>query len=135
MVAHETPVTRLAYADPEPELADDEIDEIDESTVQLSRRARRERERSADEPDDAVGTPQTAPAFGDPMLSLEAPERDQVSVAEPSPAVRLAASGLADAAPTGAAYDIGTRFDDLLGEPSAPRGAFAHASASTANFV
>ena len=132
MVAQETPVTRLAYAEPEPEFADDEIDE---QTVQLSRRARRERERSADDPDDVLGTPQTAPAFGDPMLSLEAPERDQVSVAEPSPAVRLAASGLADAAPTGAAYDLGTRFDDLLGEPSTPRSAFAHASASTANFM
>jgi hypothetical protein len=133
MVAQENPTTtRLAYAEPEPEYADDEIDE---STVQLSRRARRERERSADEPDSVLGTPQTAPAFGDPMLSLEAPERDQVSVAEPSPAARLAASGLVDEAPTGVSYDLGTRFDDLLGEPTAPRSAFAHASASATNFV
>ncbi len=132
MVSQETPVTRLAYAEPEPDHADDEIDE---RTVQLSRRARRERERSADEPDDLLGTPQTASAFGDPMLSLEAPERDQVSVAEPSPAARLAASGLVDDAPTGAQYDLGTRFDDLLGEPSTPRSAFAHASAATTAFV
>jgi hypothetical protein len=139
MVAQETPTTRLAYADPEPEtdfgFADDD-ETADEATVQLSRRARRERERQADEPDAILGGPATAPAFGDPMLSLEAPERDQVSVEEPSPAARIAASGtVADEAPTGASYDLGTRFDDLLGEPSSPRSAFAHASASTATFV
>lgn len=119
---------RVAYADPP-------FDEVDEVTIQLSRRARRERERLADEPDGVHGEAGSVAGFGDPMLSLEAPEREQLSVAEPSPAVRLAASGLAEDAPTGAAYDLGTRFDDLLGEPSVPRSAFAHASSSTATFV
>jgi hypothetical protein len=132
MVAQEQAGPRVTFAEPED---DDRLDEVDEGTVQLSRRARRERERLADEPDDADAGPELAAAFGDPMLSLEAPERDQLSVAEPSPGVRLAATGLADDAPTGAAFDLGTRFDDLLGEPSVPRSAFAHASASATSFV
>jgi hypothetical protein len=121
--------TSLPYADPA-----DELDEAaDERTVQLSRRARRERERLADEPDDRL--PGDGLAFGDPSLELEAPERGQMSVSEPSPATRLAATGLAQEAPSGASYDLGSRFDDLLGEPASPRSAFAHAGASAAAFV
>lgn len=128
MVAQETQQTRLAYAEPEPE----ELDEpVDERTIQLSRRARRERERQADEPDSALGAPQTAPAFGDPRLSLEAAERDQ-PVAEPA---IMPGAALFDEAPSGSSYDLGTRFDDLLGESSIPRSAFAHASASTASLI
>jgi hypothetical protein len=135
MVAQENATataTALPYADPADDL-DAAEDAADEATVQLSRRARRERERLADAPDD--GQPRGAAAFGDPALALEAPERDQVAFGEPSPAVRLAATGLADDAPSGIAYDLGSRFDDLLGEPSSPRSAFAHASSSTAAFV
>jgi hypothetical protein len=136
MVHQEPAGPRVTFAEPEDEHDHDtRDDEVDEGTVQLSRRARRERERLADEPDGTTGEPELAAAFGDPMLSLEAPERDQVSVAEPSPAARLAATGLVEDAPTGAAFDLGTRFDDLLGEPAVPRSAFAHASASAASFV
>lgn len=140
MVAQESPVaatataTSLPFAEPEDDRFDSRFDtEVDEATIQLSRRARRERERLADGPD--RDQPRDGLAFGDPALALEAPERDQVSVAEPSPAARLAATGLAQDAPAGTAYDLGTRFDDLLGDPVAPRSAFAHASAATEAFV
>jgi hypothetical protein len=133
MVAQESAATATATSLPFADPADELDDAADEETVQLSRRARRERERAADEPDGLL--PADGLAFGDPALELEAPERDQVAVGEPSPAVRLAATGLAQDAPAGVAYDLGSRFDDLLGEPSSPRSAFAHASSSTSTFV
>jgi len=127
MVAQETQqATRLAFAEPEAEQQPEHVlldEPIDERTIQLSRRARRERERHADEPDAALGEPRTAPAFGDPQLSLEAAERGPTAAA------------FLGEAPSGSSYDLGTRFDDLVGEPSVPRPAFAHASASTTSFV
>jgi hypothetical protein len=150
MVAPPAVAPRVTFAEPEEEReprrdpgptldsadgGDRTDDAVDERTVQLSRRARRARERLADEPDDALGAPVTAPAFGDPQRSLEAPDRDQVSVAEPSPAVRLGTSGPLDEAPAGAAYELGTRYEDLLGESPAPVPAFGHAGTSTAALV
>ncbi|CAN5439938.1 hypothetical protein BH10ACT6_BH10ACT6_10580 [soil metagenome] len=141
MTASETVTTKLAYADDEP-LGDGPFEEraFDSSYVadgdhDLSRRERRERERLA-EADDASRDPiSAAAAFADPVRSLEAPERDQLSVDEPSPAVRLAASGQLEDAPTSMAFELDTRFDDLLGETSVPRSAFAHVGESATSYV
>ncbi len=141
MTANETVTTKLAYADDEPvderpfgERAFDGAS-YDGDADHESRRERRERERLA-EADDAVREPlSAAAAFADPVRSLEAPERDQLSVEEPSPAVRLSASGQLEDAPTSLPFELDTRFDDLLGETSVPRSAFAHVSESAASFV
>lgn len=140
MTANETVTTKLAYADDEP-LDDRPFDqrafEGDAYTDDhdLSRRERRERERLA-EADDAERQPVSpAAAFADPGLALEAPERDQLSVDEPSPAVRLAAAGQLEDAPTSIVFEMDTRFDDLLGEAPLPRSAFAHVSESATAFV
>ncbi|MDP9026202.1 MAG: DUF2510 domain-containing protein [Actinomycetota bacterium] len=141
MTASETVTTKLAYADDEP------VDErpfeerafdgayASEADQDLSRRERRERERLAEADDDDLEPISAAAAFADPVRSLEAPERDQLSVDEPSPAVRLAASGQLEDAPTSMAFELDTRFDDLLGESAIPRSAFAHIGESAASFV
>ncbi|CAN5386036.1 hypothetical protein BH09ACT4_BH09ACT4_24360 [soil metagenome] len=140
MVATETVTAtapRLAYAD-------DEYDHEDLSTGAfnldediLTRRERRERERLDV---DGGGTETVdVPAFADPLLSLEAPAKEQVDVAEASPAVKFAEAHFLEDAPTSAAFELDTRFDDLLGEtlgqPSSPRSAFAHISESATSFV
>ena len=143
MMATETVTSKLAFADDdrpstERPFADPAVDEAEQ---ELSRRERRERERLADEQPavadagDRDPIPPAAGGFADPLRSLEAPERDQVSVEEPSPAVRLAATGLLEDAPTSAPFELDTRFDDLLGEASVPRSAFAHVSESATSFV
>lgn len=130
MTANETVTTKLAYADDEP--LDDRREFADDHE---SRRARRERERLA-EADDANREPVSPTAsFADPGLALEAPERDQISVEEPSPAVRLAAAGQLEDAPTSLPFEMDTRFDDLLGEASIPRSAFAHVGESATSFI
>ncbi len=130
MTANETVTTKLAYADDEP--LDDRREFADDHE---SRRERRERERLA-EADDANRDPgQPAATFADPGLALEAPERDQISVEEPSPAVRLAAAGQLEDAPTSLPFEMDTRFDDLLGEASIPRSAFAHVGESATSFI
>jgi hypothetical protein len=144
MMATETVTSKLAFADDdrpstERPFADPAAEEA-EAEQELSRRERRERERLDEMPpqDDVAEldpTPPAAPAFADPLRSLEAPERDQLSVEEPSPAVRLATSGQLDDAPTSAPFEMDTRFDDLLGEASVPRSAFAHVSESATSFV
>ena len=145
MMATETVTSKLAFADedrpsterPFADLAADEA----EAEQELSRRERRERDREfddlpeADTAGDRDSIPPAAAAFADPLRSLEAPERDQVSVEEASPAFRLAASGRLDEAPTSAPFEMDTRFDDLLGESSEPRSAFAHVSESAASFI
>lgn len=140
MVATETvaPV-RVAYADDEPEFdtglpyADDDAADF-ATSGDLTRRERRERERLEEEDAGALAPIEERPAFAEPLLSLEAPERDQVSVEEPSPAMRLADTIPADA-PTSEAFELDTRFDDLLGEPTAPRSAFDHVSEAAPFFV
>lgn len=132
MTATETVTTKLAYADDEPSDRPFEGFTFD---PELSRRERRERERLL-EADDANREPITAAVpFVDPILSLEAPERSQLSVDEPSPAVRFAAAGRLEDPPTSAPFEIDTRFDDLLGEASIPRSAFAHVGESATSFV
>ncbi|MCU1418018.1 MAG: hypothetical protein JWP32_2192 [Schumannella sp.] len=145
MVAQETVTTTtplLAYAD-------DEYDDIttgayDLSDDGLTRRERRERERMEDvDPEvasaGAGGATAEAAAFADPVLSLEAPAKDEVIVDEPSPAVKFAETHVLDDAPTSGAYDLGVRYDDLLGDsvsqPAGPRSAFAHIGESATGFV
>lgn len=142
MMATETVTSKLAFADDdrpssERPFADPAADEAEQ---ELSRRERRERERQFDdEPDvfaaaDRDPLPPAAAAFADPIRSLEAPERDQVPVDEPSVAFHMA-NGILDDAPTSAPFDLDTRFDDLLGEASVPRSAFAHVSESASSFI
>jgi hypothetical protein len=83
-----------------------------------------------------------AAAFADPLLSLEAPTKDEVSVEEPSPAIKFAETHILDDAPTSGAFDLGIRYDDLLGDsvgtayqPAAPRSSFAHVGESATGFV
>ena len=144
MMATETVASKLAFADDERPSTERPFADpaADEAEQELSRRERRERERETDEPavafadaGDRDPIPATPAPFADPLRSLEAPERFQVSVEEPSPAVRMAASGLLDDAPTSAPFELDTRFDDLLGEASVPRSAFAHVSESATSFI
>jgi hypothetical protein len=141
MMATETVTSKLAFADDdrpssERPFADPAADEAEQ---ELSRRERRERERVFDDEPlesgaaDRDPVPPAAAAFADPIRSLEAPERDQVPVDEPSAAFSMA--GILDDAPTSAPYDLDTRFDDLLGEASVPRSAFAHVSESATSFI
>jgi len=141
MMATETVTSKLAFADDdrpssERPFADPAADEAEQ---ELSRRERRERERVFDDEPlefgaaDREPVPPAAAAFADPIRSLEAPERDQVPVDEPSVAFQMA--GILDDAPTSAPYDLDTRFDDLLGEASVPRSAFAHVSESATSFI
>jgi hypothetical protein len=150
MMATETVASKLAFAaDDRPsnerpfaDLADDEA----EAEQELSRRERREREREFehDEPAEAAAgdrepIPPAAAAFADPIRSLEAPERDperdMVPVDDVAPAFQMSTRGLLDDAPTSAPFDLDTRFDDLLGEASVPRSAFAHVSESATSFI
>ena len=143
MTTTETIASKLAFADDDRPSAErpfaDPAAEEAEAEQELSRRERRERERLNGLPPQDAGAERDpvspAAAFADPLRSLEAPERDQLSVTEPSPAVRLAASGLLEDAPTSAPFEMDTRFDDLLGEASIPRSAFAHVSESATSFV
>jgi hypothetical protein len=143
MMATETVTSKLAFADDdrpssERPFADPAADEAEQ---ELSRRERRERERQFDDEPAEFGAadrdpiPPAAAAFADPIRSLEAPGRDQVPVDEPSMAFSMAANGILDDAPTSAPFDLDTRFDDLLGEASIPRSAFAHVSESATSFV
>lgn len=141
MVAQETVAAtpRLAYADDDLDDAPRQAYDLDDVDA-LTRRERRERERTEYEPGAAGAAAGTAdsPAFADPLLSLEAPVREEV-VEEPSPAVQFAQTHTMDDAPTSTAYDLGIRHDDLLGDPLAqpadPRSAFAHVGDSASGFV
>jgi hypothetical protein len=141
MMATETVTAKLAFADDRPsnerpfaDFADDEAEQ------DLSRRERREREREfSGQPLIAEGAgrdgiPPAAAAFADPLRSLEAPERMQTPVEEMFPATQLP-GGILDDAPTSAPFDLDTRFEDLLGETSVPRSAFAHVSESASSFI
>jgi hypothetical protein len=156
MVAQETVATaspRLAYADDD--IADDPFvtqdrapHNLDEEFADLTRRERRERERLETDPQPAAeataasdgvrATAADAASFADPLLSLEAPTREE-AVEEPSPAARFASTHVMDDAPTSGAYDLGVRYDDLLGDPLAqptgPRSAYAHIGESATGFV
>jgi hypothetical protein len=148
MVAQETVTTTaplLAYADDDFDYDDTstgayDLGAYDLSDDGLTRRERRERERQEDvEFDGAAAGTADAAAFAEPILSLEAPTKDEVIPDEPSPAVKFAESHILDDAPTSGAFDMGIRYDDLLGDslgqPAGPRSAFAHVSESATSFV
>lgn len=129
----------LAYADDDEHYDDLSTGSINLDDDGMTRRARRERERMEYDLDGSGAATDDATAFADPLLSLEAPVKDEVIVEEPSPAVKFAETHILDDAPTSGAYDLGVRYDDLLGEtlgqPSGPRSAFAHVSESATSFV
>lgn len=141
---------RLAFADDFVDPADlaDFIDPVDSAspmhdlvepatgvTELPSRRALREAERLAHDDDVVHGLTGDGARFGDPLPQLEAPAAGSSSDAEPSPAVRYArGAGIADA-PRSMRYDLDESHEDLLGEASIPRSAFAHASSSTTTFI
>jgi len=147
MVAQETVTTTtplLAYAD-------DDLEDTSTGAFDLSddglgtRRERRERERLEYDIDGSGADPINVAAFAeaDPVLSLEAPAKDEVIVEEPSPALKFAATHVVDDAPTSGAFDLGVRYDDLLGDslsgaayqPSAPRSSFSHVGEAATGFV
>jgi hypothetical protein len=141
MVSETVTVTSplLAYADDDDE-REDNLYNLDDDP--MTRRERRERERfEVDTDSDGIraDTAEEA-AFADPLLSLEAPAATEVFEEEASPALKFAEThSILDDAPTSAAYDLGVRYDDLLGDPlgatSTPRSAFAHVSESATSFV
>ena len=152
MVAQETVTTTtplLAYADDDLAYGDTSTGAWDLSDDGMTRRERRERERQepvAEVAVDSAGVPaQTvdAAAFADPLLSLEAPVKDEVIAEEASPAAKFAETHFLDDAPTSSAFDLGLRYDDLLGDsatatdfqPSSPRSSFAHVGESASGFV
>jgi hypothetical protein len=100
-----------------------------------SRRTLREAERLAHDDDVVREVAGDGARFGEPLPQLEAPAAGSSIDAEPSPAVRYArGAGIADA-PRSMRYDLDESHEDLLGETSIPRSAFAHASSSTTTFI
>lgn len=148
MVAQETVTTTtplLAYADDELDIETEDTstgawDLSDDGSDGLTtRRERRERERMETESDGVSAATAETTAFADPLLSLEAPAKEEAIVDEPSPAAKFAETHVLDDAPTSGAFDMGIRYDDLLGDslgqPSGPRSAFAHVGESATGFV
>ena len=99
-----------------------------------SRREMRAQERLVHDDDVIRDLAGANPQFADPLTELEGPVRGEGVVAD-SPAVRYAAAARIDDAPRSMRYDLDERHEDLLGEPSVPRSAFAHASSSTTTFI
>lgn len=138
--------TRLAFADDLPfadDLADlddtaypvenvpELIEPAETGTTDLpSRRALRAQERLATDDDGVRELADHDPQFGLPRGALESREADPAASA-----VRYADATRLDDAPRSARYDLDERHEDLLGEPSTPRSAFAHAGKSSANLI
>lgn len=139
---------RLAFADDLP-FADDLADVEDPAfppalvepatatgTTDLpSRRALREAERLAHDDDVVRDLAGDSARFGEPLGALEAPARAGDVVEAESPAARYARAARVSDAPRSMRYDLDERHEDLLGEPSIPRSAFAHASSSSTHFI
>ena len=104
------------------------------ATDMPSRREMRAQERLVHDDDVIRDLAGDVPRFADPLTELEGPVRVEGVVAD-SPAVRYAAAARIDDAPRSMRYDLDERHEDLLGEPSVPRSAFAHASSSTTTFI
>jgi hypothetical protein len=100
-----------------------------------SRRMLREAERLAHDDDVVRELTADRPRFGDPLPELEAPAQGSHVAAEPSPAVRYARGARIADAPRSMRYQLDESHEDLLGETSNPRSAFAHASSSTTTFI
>ncbi|WP_395639657.1 DUF2510 domain-containing protein [Pseudolysinimonas sp.] len=134
----------LAYADDLPfadDLADfDDLtlapDLVEPSPTELpSRRTLREAERLAHDDDVVRDLAGDSARFGEPLGALEAPARAGDAVEADSPAMRYARAARIDDAPRSMRYDLDERHEDLLGEASIPRSAFAHASSSTRTLI
>lgn len=139
---------RLAFADDLP-FADDLADVEDPAfpptlvepatatgtTALPSRRALREAERLAHDDDVVRDLAGDSARFGEPLGALEAPARAGDVVEAESPAARYARAARVSDAPRSVRYDLDERHEDLLGEPSIPRSAFAHASSSATHFI
>jgi hypothetical protein len=147
MVSETVTVTSplLAYADDDADAdadryADDHLLDLD-SDDGLTRRERRERERLETDDEGMRADTGEQAAFADPLLSLEAPAPAEVFAEEASPAVKFAEAHILNDAPTSGAYDLGVRYDDLLGDSvgagaaTTPRSAFAHIGESATGFV
>ena len=116
MMAQETVVSaRLAFKD------DDEDDRDEPAFEDLpTRRQRREQEQPlADENGGAASVDSDLPN-ADALLSLEAPSKQERDLEQPSPAARIASTGLPENAPTSAPYRLDTQFDDLTGGNTKP---------------
>lgn len=100
-----------------------------------SRRALREAERLAHDDDVVRDLAGDSARFGEPLGALEAPSRAGDVVEAESPAARYARAARVNDAPRSMRYDLDERHEDLLGEASIPRSAFAHASSSTRNLI
>jgi hypothetical protein len=126
---------QLAFADDDP-FANDLVDPGTPTgaTDLPSRREMRAQERLVHDDDVIRDLAGASPQFGDPLAELEAPLRGASVIAD-SPAVRYAAAAGIDDAPRSMPYNLDERHEDLLGEPSMPRSAFAHTSSSTATFI
>jgi hypothetical protein len=111
-----------------------EPDTLTGATDLPSRREMRAQERLVHDDDVIRDLAGASPHFADPMSQLEAPVRGEGVIAD-SPAVRYASAARIDDAPRSMRYDLDERHEDLLGEPSVPRSAFAHASSSTTTFI
>ena len=141
MVSEPVTVTapRLAYADDEDDRRDAYLLDDDLGDDGMTRRERRERERLETDSDGVRADIADEPAAADPLLSLEAPAPTEVFAEEPSPGRKFAETHFLDDAPTSGAYDLGVRYDDLLGEAAGaagtPRSAFAHVGESATSFV
>lgn len=125
MVAQETVTqqTRLTFAD----------DETDDES--LTRRERRERERDVETDGDGIAsTTAEAKPTAEALLALEAPVREELVEEELSPAAKFA-EFVPSNAPTTPAFDLDSRFDDLLGESVASKSSFTHVSESTTTFL
>ncbi|WP_294178494.1 DUF2510 domain-containing protein [uncultured Schumannella sp.] len=77
-----------------------------------------------DDSDLLFGTPNLA--YADPARSLAAPDYSDLFPDEASPAQRYASYGVPAGAPTSQAYNLDSRFDDLLGGIPTPRTATSH---------
>ncbi len=111
-----------------------EPDTLTGATDLPSRREMRAQERLVHDDDVIRDLAGANPHFADPLTELEGPVRGEGVVGD-SPAVRYAAAARIDDAPRSMRYDLDERHEDLLGEPSVPRSAFAHASSSTTTFI
>lgn len=116
MMAQETVVSaRLAYKD------DDEDDRDEQAFDELpTRRQRREQEQPQE--DEGRGAAFVEPELpnADALLSLEAPSKQERDLEQPSPAARIASTGLPENAPTSAPYRLDTQYDDLTGGGTKP---------------
>jgi hypothetical protein len=140
---------RLAFADDRP-FADDTIDPADfaqpvHDLVEPStsggpndlpsRRTLRDAERLATDDDAGRELAGDGSLYGEPRQQLEGPTFGGQVSAEPSPAMRYAQGAGIDDAPRSIRYELDEEHEDLLGAPTIPRSAFAHATSSTATFI